>query len=40
MATQDQPTTSRSEAVTQTVEQEDTLSSSSSDEVLPPGLFG
>ena len=39
-APQDQPTTSRSEAVTQTVEQEDTLSSSSSDEVLPPGLFG
>ena len=39
-APQDQPTTSRSEAVTQTVEQEDTLSSSSSDEVLQPGLFG
>ena len=39
-APQDQPTTSQSEAVTQTVEQEDTLTSSSSDEVLPPGLFG
>ena len=38
-APQDQPTTSQSEAVTQTMEQEDTLSSSSSDE-LPQGLFG
>ena len=43
-STQNQPTTSRSAAVTQTVEQEDTLSSSSSsslsDKALPPGLFG
>ena len=38
-APQDQPSTSRSEAETQTVVQEDTLSSNSSDEVLQPGLF-